>query len=207
MLAFLILAIFVASPLVATGILSPILIDVSFSLLLVSGVFAVSRRRSAVFGVALVAFLTLAVRWAYQVSQGSSLAVWSGALSLLSLSILAIFVLARVFRRGPITLPRIEGAVAVYLLLGLVWAEGYDLLEILRPGALHIGLEAPAGHLVGKLAYFSFVTLTTVGYGDITPVHPVARSLAVAEALVGQLYPAILIARLVSMELLSHRRD
>jgi voltage-gated potassium channel Kch len=60
--------------------------------------------------------------------------------------------------------------------------------------------------LTHGLAYYSFVTLTTVGYGDITPVHPVARSLAIAEALVGQLYPAILIARLVAMEIESRRR-
>ena len=49
--------------------------------------------------------------------------------------------------------------------------------------------------------YFSFVTLTTLGYGDTVPVHPVARSLAIAEALVGQLYPAILIGRLVSLQI------
>jgi hypothetical protein len=52
-----------------------------------------------------------------------------------------------------------------------------------------------------RLIYFSFVTLTTVGYGDMAPIHPLTRSLATLEALVGQLYPAILIARLVSLEL------
>ena len=56
-----------------------------------------------------------------------------------------------------------------------------------------------------SLLYYSFVTLTTVGYGDITPVHPMARSLAMAEALVGQLYPAILIARLVSLQIMSKK--
>ena len=58
-----------------------------------------------------------------------------------------------------------------------------------------------------ELLYFSFVTLTTVGYGDITPLLPAARSLAISEALVGQLFPAVLIGRLVSMELLSRSRD
>ena len=67
-------------------------------------------------------------------------------------------------------------------------------------------LVRTAGGLNQELAYFSFVTLTTVGYGDITPVSPVARSLCVAEALVGQLYPAILIGRLVSLQI-SSRQD
>jgi hypothetical protein len=57
------------------------------------------------------------------------------------------------------------------------------------------------------LIYYSFVTLTTVGYGDITPLHPTARSLAMAEALIGQLYPAILIARLVSLRITPSRES
>ena len=64
-----------------------------------------------------------------------------------------------------------------------------------------------AQHKMQTFAYFSFVTLTTVGYGDITPVHPVARVLAVGEALVGQLYPAILIGRLVSLQITSRPQD
>ncbi|HEY7534991.1 MAG TPA: potassium channel family protein, partial [Thermodesulfobacteriota bacterium] len=63
----------------------------------------------------------------------------------------------------------------------------------------------PGYELDAKLLYFSFVTLTTVGYGDITAVHPVSRSLAMLEGLIGQLFPAILIARLVSMELYYRR--
>lgn len=60
-----------------------------------------------------------------------------------------------------------------------------------------------AHHKMQSLAYFSFVTLTTLGYGDITPVHPAARMLAVGEALVGQLYPAILLGRLVTLQISS----
>jgi voltage-gated potassium channel Kch len=99
--------------------------------------------------------------------------------------------------------------VAVYLLLGLGWAFAYRLVAIARPDAFAF----PAGTAVAldeehtwRLVYFSFVTLTTVGYGDITAAHPVARSLVVCEALVGQLFPAILLARLVSMEIY-HRQS
>jgi voltage-gated potassium channel Kch len=73
----------------------------------------------------------------------------------------------------------------------------YELVGLMAPGAFSFAdLGGPARP---DFAYFSFVTLTTVGYGDVTPVHPVARSLALVEALTGQLYPAILLARLVSL--------
>ncbi len=88
----------------------------------------------------------------------------------------------------------------MYLLLGFIWAHAYELVALWHPGAF-------AGAVDGSLpwTYYSFVTLTTVGYGDITPVHPLARAVAVLEALTGQLYLAIMLARLVSLELQSRR--
>ena len=95
------------------------------------------------------------------------------------------------------TLHRVQGAVAAYLLLGLVWGYAYQLVAALAPGAFANAVATPGQD--HNLIYFSFVTLTTVGYGDVTPVHPAARSLALMEALTGQLYPAILLARLVTL--------
>lgn len=91
----------------------------------------------------------------------------------------------------------------MYLLLGLLWALGYQLIETLLPGSFRFMEEhdAAGSFIKHGFAYFSFVTLTTVGYGDITPVHPIARTAAIGEALVGQLYPAILIGRLVSLQI------
>src|SRR5262249_34101121 len=122
---------------------------------------------------------------------------WVQAMGLLSLLLFLIVVLAQTLRRGPITFHRILGAVAAYLLLGVIWAYAYSLVALLRPGAF----SGPVSPADGPRAwfYFSFVTLTTVGYGDVLPVHPVARSLATLEAVVGSLYLAILIARLVSL--------
>jgi Ion channel. len=95
-------------------------------------------------------------------------------------------------------LHRVQGAVAVYLLFGLIWAFAYDFVILHAPQAFHADeLTVQHGPLTPTLIYFSFTTLTTVGYGDITPIHPIARSLAMLEAFVGQLFPAILIARLV----------
>lgn len=148
------------------------------------------------------------VRWAKIFVPSAGLATLDMLLSLVFLGMLAVIVLFQVFREGPITIQRISGAVVVYLLLGLMWALAYQLIELQQPGSLNFA-DAPAigDTLSARLVYFSFVTLslTTLGYGDITAVSPVARTLAMLEAVIGQLFPAILIARLVSMELYYRR--
>jgi voltage-gated potassium channel Kch len=113
----------------------------------------------------------------------------------------AVLVWARVMRAGAITVHHIVGAIAMYLLIGIAFGEATRAVGLINPEAY---ASASARNFErADLYYFSFVTLTTVGYGDITPVHPLARSLAILEALTGQLFPAILIARLVSQELAS----
>jgi hypothetical protein len=87
--------------------------------------------------------------------------------------------------------------VAAYLLLGIIWAHAYALVALQRPGAF-AGPVSP-GDGPRAFFYFSFVTLATLGYGDVLPVHPAARSLATLEAVTGTLYIAILLARLVSL--------
>jgi Ion channel len=112
--------------------------------------------------------------------------------------LLAIAVGINVFAFGHAVSDRVFGAVVLYLLLGILWAVAYQLVARLSPGAF--AGHTDAGGELAEWAYFSFVTLTTVGYGDITPVALGARSLAILEALVGQLYPAVIIARLVSLQ-------
>lgn len=85
------------------------------------------------------------------------------------------------------------------MLIGLIWAVAYALVDAAVPAGFS-GAGGAAGDL-GDWVYFSLVTLATLGYGDITPVARMARSLATLEALIGQLYPAIIIARLVSLQL------
>jgi len=203
MLALLLFAIFVAMPLQSMGFLSPAPGAVIFTFMLLSGVAAISGRGTVTAAAAAVALITLGVRWAYFVSPGEALAIWGDGLGILSLALVVAFLLRQVFREGPITSDRIQGAIAVYLLLGLMWGLAYQVVDLLAPGSLQMPQAQSGSHPLFNhtLMYFSFVTLTTVGYGDITPVHPVARSLANAEALIGQLYPAILLGRLVSLQI------
>ena len=152
------------------------------------------------------ALVTLVVRWAKIFVPSAGLATLDTLLLLVFLGMLAVIVLFQVFREGPITIQRISGAVVVYLLLGLMWALAYQLIELQQPGSFNFAdVPAIGDTLSARLVYFSFVTLTTLGYGDITAVSPVARTLAMLEAVIGQLFPAILIARLVSMELYYRR--
>ncbi len=184
-----------------------VLLNGFFSLVVISGVLAVARRPLITIPMLLIALANLVVRWLNGHSPALGLDVWDEGLSLLTLLVLTVVVLAQVFRPGRITPPRIMGAVAVYLLLGLMWAYAYHLLVRFQPGAFQMANPpAPGTDWKASLVYYSFVTLTTVGYGDIVPVHPFARSLANLEALIGQLFPAILIARLVSLEII-HRTE
>ena len=204
LLALLGMVLFIILPLGDLGVVGRTALRVGFSLFLLSGVGAVAKSRAwtVLVGGLVVANLTL--HWLSFWRGGADLAMWDAALTLVFCSVLAAVVLVQVFREGPITAQRIQGAVAVYLLLGLAWAFAYSLIAMLRPDAFVFSAapaSAPGAEHTWRFVYFSFVTLTTVGFGDIAAAHPVARSLVLAEALIGQLYPTILLARLVSMEL------
>ena len=115
-------------------------------------------------------------------------------------------VLTDVFRDSrAVSLDTICGALAAYLLIGVVWAFSYALLEALLPGSID-GLR-DEGFANGYQQYlgYSFVTLTTLGYGNVVPANAKAEALATVEAIVGQVYLTVLVARLVALNLVSER--
>ena len=123
-----------------------------------------------------------------------------GVSGLLLYASTTLFVLGRVLRSERVTGDTLCGAIAVYLMIGLTWSLGYVLLEYLHPGSYQ--LAAAARQATGKdLLYFSYVTVATLGYGDVVPVTDGARSLAVLEGLCGTIYMAILVARLIGLHL------
>lgn len=91
------------------------------------------------------------------------------------------------------------GAICVYFMIGLLWALIFSTLELLQPGSFQ--MPQGQGTELSHFSYYSYVTLTTLGYGDITPISPPARSLALLEAIMGPLYIAVLIARLVGIHI------
>jgi hypothetical protein len=117
--------------------------------------------------------------------------------------LLVIYLLGHaVLAPGEITRHRVLGAVALYLGLGMAFAGAYRLSWELLPSSLANVSSGPEPlQAYSSILYFSFVTLTSVGYGDIVPVQPFVRALSNLEAIIGQLYPATLLARLVTLEL------
>src|SRR4030042_4187534 len=173
-----------------------------FSLIIVAGVLTTFKKRWLSFFVIVLAVVSLALSWAEEFRLVEGLAVLTNGLSLIYLGILFAVVIAQVFRDGPVTAHRIRGAILIYLLLGAMWAFTYQVVALTIPQAFRLPEGLTAGNpntLRQELTYFSLVTLTTTGYGDITAVHPGARTLVMLEALVGQLYPAIVLAWLVSL--------
>jgi hypothetical protein len=119
-------------------------------------------------------------------------AVW------IPISALAMVVTARrAFRRGGVDSERIFSALTVYVMAGLIFAVGYWTVERVWPGSF--GAPGAADLDLPGAIYFSFVTLATLGYGDITPVSEAARGFAILEAVAGQMYIAVLVARLVGL--------
>lgn len=115
----------------------------------------------------------------------------------------AVLTIRTLISSESLSLDSVFGALCGYLFLGLGWALTYDMIESLAPGSFAISepLRAanPGDHVPHVLTYYSFATLTTVGYGDVTPLTPLARTLAWLEAVVGQFYLAVIVAGLVSM--------
>jgi len=132
-----------------------------------------------------------------------SFPVVGNALGALFLAYTATIILAHLFAEDEITSDVIMGAICVYFLIGLIWAFVFSTLEMLQPGSFQ--MPQGTGTELSNFSYYSYVTLTTLGYGDITPISAPARSLALLEAIMGQLYIAILIARLVGIHISQSR--
>lgn len=204
-LALLVMILFVLPAVLPPNTTGNLLRDIAFSALIIAGAVTAIESRWARAVVGAFAAAALAVRWFAAATPSDALFIWREAFSLVMLLLFAILVSARTYRRGPVTYRRIQGAIAVYLLLGLVWAHAYQLLYLIDPKAFSGAInEATELH---TWIYYSFVTLVTMGYGDITPVHTLARSLAISEALTGQLYLAVTLARLVALQIGGRDKD
>ena len=172
------------------------------------GLFALTphKKTRMVFGGIFI--IVIFVRLAHFIFRANWLLKWDLLLPLAIIIAYLTMILRYVYKEGPVTRQRLEGAVAAYLLITMAFALSYILISFLIPGAFKFPDEPPNiddprfGYI---FHYFSISTITTLGYGDIAPVHPFSRTLATIEALVGQLYPAILLARLVTLS--CHRPD
>jgi hypothetical protein len=201
-LGVLVVVLFIVFPLAHLGLVERFLVDIAFSLMLISGAIATHRSH---FLTALIIVLTVAgliVHWLTMYLAAFRHPLLDAFFAIACFGSFVVVLMLQVFRPGPITLHRVLGAVAAYISIGITWGYAYYATSLVTPGAVRFDSPLQAYDIPGgRYIYFSFTTLTTVGYGDAVPVHPVTRALAVAEALIGQLYPAILIAGVLGLAL------
>jgi Ion channel len=198
---------FLVAPIQAAGFVIIDAFGVFVALVLIAGAFVISANpiattiMLAAFSVNLMVVVIRLVR-----PLAYDLYMVAGAWAVIS-TVLGFVVARQVFERGQVTFHRIIGAILLYMLIAMAFVSLFMLVGLLAPGAFS-GLTLEDNQkMSSSLIYFSFATLTTTGYGDIVPVHPVARSLCNLEAVIGQLYPATLLARLVSLELAGRGRS
>jgi Ion channel len=192
---------FTCAPLVEEIKGGELVVSILFSLVLISAVLAVAQRKRFLVIAIVLAIAGIAGRWVNHFRPD----LVSPPVFLVAGLVLIAFVIAHLLHfilRAPVVNAEVLCAsISAYLLLGLMWTMAYWLVDQLTPGgAFWYNTNAGTRSINGFTGfYFSFITLSTVGYGDITPVSRIARWLAAMEAMTGLLYVAILIARLVSL--------
>jgi hypothetical protein len=202
----LVVMLFVVAPIQALGLFVFQAFELFLAVILVGGVFIVSGSRIAV--AAMVGALVMATVGAVLRIKSPSLLdlnLFAGSWLIMGLT-LGLVVARAVFAAGRITYHRVMGAVLLYLTVAVIFAALFTVVGTMVPKAFSGMAVEDSPALASNLIYFSFATMTTTGYGDVSPVHPLARSLCNLEAVFGQLYPATLLARLVTLELVDRDR-
>jgi voltage-gated potassium channel Kch len=201
------LLIFVAEPLAALNVRLTAITTGLLAVGFLVAALAASRSRTAaalILACAVVALIGTETRHTHPTTLTD---LFGHGAALLALAALSSVVARAVFAPGEITYHRIRGAIVLYLNVALMFTAAYRLIAELAPDAFKN--LSPADNEIaatGTMLYFSFTTLTSTGYGDILPIHPFARSLTNLESIIGQLFPATLLARIVTLHLEVYRR-
>jgi len=160
---------------------------------------SLTGRRLWILPTVLLAGTSMAFILLSHITPTRSLIVANQSILILFFGLITVGLFKGLGHPGPITAGRLYTSVSLYLILGMVWLAVYRLIDALHPGSFMVAGVVATGPLPrSTLLYLSLATLTTVGYGDVVPVGPLVRMLAVMEAAAGVLYVAITIARLVS---------
>jgi hypothetical protein len=204
-----ILLMFTISPLVAPLHHGVLMLNIVGAAVVVAGSYAVGKGKSRLVPVIVLSAASIAFTWWLSVAPSRASMIASHTSLAVLISFFVVNILGYVLRDDRITADKIYAAICVYLLAGYGWAFAYALLEESDPGAFSGPVAVEAGDHTGRimgLRYFSFVTLTTVGYGDIVPRSPAARTMATLEAVMGQLYLVALVGRLVGLHIVHSDR-
>lgn len=199
-LFLLILVMFILGPMAQVHPFAKVAFSAFFGLILISGVAGVfhsSAARAAAFVVVIGSLVVGELKTATGANWATGLDL---SLSILFLLLFAVVLLHRVFFDGTSNVHRVQGAIATFLVIAFLWGHIYTLILFLIPGSFTSNsLPLHGEDVINTMVYFSSVTITTAGFGDVLPVHPIAQSFVTLEAYIGILFPSIMIARLVSL--------
>ena len=197
LIAAILLQIMVA-PLLQPYIRLRILLDILSSITIIIAMFAASRKKHHIALAVILALPMLLSLWAKYFLVSEGIVVLGKFFGIAFLGFVIVQVSKFIYRSEAVTKDVIFAAIVVYLLMAVMWELIYLLLELLQPGAFNIPDRLVEGHTQVFL-YFSLVTITTLGYGDITPITEMATALSTLESLVGQIYLVVVVAWLVGM--------
>lgn len=178
-----------------------LLLDSFFSLVVLTSVFAVSPATTTRVVVFVLAVPVLGSRWLVYLLPVEAVTAFGLVAGAAFVAFVVVRILLYVLRQTTVTSDTVFAALCVYLLFGLCWGLVFALIEQQSPGSFRFPTTEVGTDLLRELLYFSLVTLTTVGYGDTTPVTPVAQGFSNLEAVLGQIYLAVLVARLVGLQI------
>jgi hypothetical protein len=190
-------------PFFETSMLGTVLVMAFFTLVLLSGIYAVSYDMKAVKMGLLLAIPAFLSMWG-EVFQPNKILELFGYVFLALFLIYTLFmVLRKVLSTSYVTINEIYGAISVYIMLGLTFAQFYGLIYEVAPDSFKFQYGTAT---VSSFLYFSFATLTTVGFGDILATIPAARSVVIIEMITGMMYVAVLIGKLIGANTSNERK-
>jgi len=166
------------------------------TLILISSIHAVSDNRRHLWLSLVMIAPAIFVSWAGEFYPAQTLQLTAPVFLVVAFGFVAYHILRFALQAGSVDATKVDAAICVYLLIGVIWQNFYMLVDSFIPGSFENGQLTG-----GDFLYFSYITLSTLGYGDITPLNGPAQALAYTEAIIGQLYLTILVARLVGLHI------
>ena len=194
----LILGLLVLVPILNRFVTARIFLDIFLTAVVISMLYAISHKKVYVIAGLSLAVVMLASLWLQYFYPNKSIAAIGMLAGVLFIAVIIANILGFILKSDEVNREIIYAAILLYLMAALLWAFVYTFLELVDPASFNVDLKQPQGHLL-VFQYYSFVTITTLGYGDITPITEVAKAFSVLEAIVGQLYLVVAVAWLVGM--------
>jgi hypothetical protein len=186
---------------------------VAWTVVVIASISIAHGSRILLWSAAAIALPGLVSRWQIVLGEAAGPLVLTPLLAFVFLSFITVLIVRQIFSSSGVTFDQVLGAINAYLLVGIAFAQLHGIVEALAPGSYMLDesslsqLSAHTHDLHQTFIYFSFTTFTTLGYGDIRPAGEFARILCSLEAVVGQLFVAVLIARIVSEYARSARQE